>query len=101
MANIFEPDTFEEYDSEGDAHPTPQQLLLRMAVDKALNPKQKRIWEYYNYDRLTTVEIGKLVGLDQSTISRNIKVIEKKLSRWCLDHKEFIKTMEAANASED
>ncbi len=38
-------------------HPSPEQLLMRQAL-KYLTVKQRQVWEYYNYDRLSQDEIA-------------------------------------------
>ena len=69
-----------EYDSSSE-HPTPEQLLVREAV-KFLTPKQKKVWELYNYDRLTQDEIAKKLGVRQQTIQESIKGIEHRIAKW-------------------
>jgi predicted DNA-binding protein YlxM (UPF0122 family) len=74
-------------------HPTPEQLLLRMAVDKALMNKQKKVWELYNYDRLTHAEIARKLKVTPSAVTQQIKTIEKQLTKWIQEHKEVYKVL--------
>lgn len=83
MYDPIDPDTLEapEYD-EGREHPTPEQLLMRQAA-KYLTPKQKKVWEMHNYDRLTQEEIATKMGISQSMVSQHIKAIEARIAKWC------------------
>ena len=80
---VFEPDDLEapEYDP-GTEHPTPEQMLIRQAA-KYLTPKQKKVWEMHNYDRLTQDQIATKLGVSQSTIAEHIRAIEKRIAKWC------------------
>lgn len=93
------PDQLAEYPpQEGQEHPTTEQLLLRMAVEKTLTEDQRAIWDMYNYDRLTMVEIAEKLKVSQQNISKRIKVIESRLTKWCKQNQEVYKTLiEAAN----
>lgn len=95
-SNINDADSFAEYEQSENKHPSPEQLLMRMAIEKALNKKQRTIWDYYNYDRLSTVEIARKLNLDQSTISRNIKVIERRIIKWVKGNVEVYKALTGA-----
>jgi DNA-directed RNA polymerase specialized sigma subunit len=70
-----------EYDSNSE-HPTPEQLFIREAA-KHLTAKQKVIWDYHNFDKLTQDEIAIKVGIAQPVVSRHIKAINKKIQKWC------------------
>ena len=95
--NIREnPDQLEEYRTQGAEHPTPEQLLFRIAVDRILLPDQKIVWELYNYDRLTTVEIGKKLKISQQAVSARIKTMEKQLTNWIKDHQEVYEALKQA-----
>jgi predicted DNA-binding protein YlxM (UPF0122 family) len=72
----------------GAEHPSPEQLMLREAVSKALLNKQRRVWELFNYDRLTHAEIAKKLHVTPSAITQQIRTIEKQLQRWIQEHKE-------------
>lgn len=86
-------DNIPEVSAGGVEHPTPEQLLLRMAVDKALMNKQKKVWEMYNYDRLTHAEIAKKLKVTPSAITQQIKTIEKQLAKWISLHSEVYNTL--------
>lgn len=62
-------------------HPSPEQSLLREAV-KRLTPKQRRVWELYNFDRLTQDEIAKRLKISQPVVAKHIKACEKKITKW-------------------
>ena len=70
-----------EYDP-GAEHPTPEMLLIRQAV-KFLTPKQRAVWEYHAYDKLTQDKIAKKLHKDQSTIARTIQAAERRIAKWC------------------
>lgn len=70
-----------EYDKSTE-HPTPEMLLIREA-SKYLTKKQRQVWEYHNYDRLTHDEIAAKLGKERSTITRTIQAAEKRITRWC------------------
>ena len=92
-------DRLPEYKNGGAEHPTPEQLLFRMAVEKALMRDQAKIWEYYNYDRLTATEIAKKFGVDKSVMARRIKTIEKQLAKWIKEHKEVYEALKGAEGA--
>jgi DNA-directed RNA polymerase specialized sigma subunit len=75
-------DNIPEIDNGGEKHPSPEQLILREAVSKALMNKQQHVWEMYNYDRLTHAEIAKKLKVNTSSVTRQIKTIEKQLKKW-------------------
>lgn len=62
-------------------HPSPEQSLLREAV-KRLTPKQRRIWDLHNFDRLTQEEIGKRLKITHQMVAKHIKACEKKITKW-------------------
>lgn len=92
-------DDLPEYDTSGNEHPTPEQLLFRMAVEKALLNDQRKIWEYYNYDRLTTVQIAKKMKVSKQAVSERIKTIEKQLVKWVKEHLEVYEALKEAEES--
>lgn len=65
----------------GEKHPSPEQLLVREAA-KHLTPKQKQVWELYNFDRLTQDEIGARLGITHQGVAKHIKAIEKRIKKW-------------------
>src|ERR1700690_4676551 len=69
-------------------HPSPEEALLKMAIEKALNKRQREVWELYAYDRLTFEELGKKLKINRSSALRRIQTIEKKLKKYCLEHKK-------------
>jgi predicted DNA-binding protein YlxM (UPF0122 family) len=79
----------------GSEHPTSEQLLIRMAVDKALMNKQKRVWELYNYARFTHSEIAKKLKITPSAVTQQIKTIEKQLTKWIKQHSEVYNTLKS------
>ena len=77
-----------EVSAGGSIHPTPEQLLIREAVNNALMNKQKRVWEMYNYDRLTHAEIAKKLKVTPSAITQQLKTIDKRLTKWVREHQD-------------
>jgi len=77
IENIPEP----EYSSDSE-HPTPEQLFLRMAV-KHLTPKQRKVWDYHNFDRLTQDEIGAKLGITHQAVADHISACEARIAKWC------------------
>jgi len=71
---------------EGSKHPTVEQMFLRQAI-KYLTPKQRAIWEYYNYDRLTQDDIAEKLHISQQAVAKHIKAIEKRIAKYCKDNK--------------
>lgn len=76
-------------------HPTPEQLLFRQGV-KYLTPKQRAVWEYHNYDKLTQDEIAEKMGISQQVVGRHIKASKKRLMKYCNDNKGLIQELRAA-----
>ena len=70
-----------EYDS-GSEHPSPEQMMIRNAV-KYLTPKQRKVWQLHNYDRLTQDEIGAKLGISHQTVAEHIKACEARITKWC------------------
>lgn len=91
-------DELPEYDTSGSEHPTPEQLLFRMAVERALMNDQRKLWELYNYDRLTFVEIAKKTHTTKQAVEQRIKTIEKQIAKWCVEHKEVYDALKEAEA---
>lgn len=81
-----------EYNTDAE-HPTPEQLLIRQAVDEGLTTKQKIIWEMYNYDKMTLREIADALEVHFTTIDEHIRMAEKKIVKWCSEHLEVYKTL--------
>ena len=74
------------YDA-GCEHPTVEQVFILMAV-KHLTKKQKQVWEFHQYDRLTQDEIATKLGKARTTILTQIRQAERRIKRWCMDHME-------------
>jgi|ERR1019366_1700394 predicted DNA-binding protein YlxM (UPF0122 family) len=73
-----------EYDSARE-HPTPEQMLVRQGA-KYLTPKQKKVWELHNLDRLTQDEIGKTLGMTHQAVCKHIQACEKRIAKYCKDN---------------
>ena len=86
-------DLFEEYKTYGNRYPTAEEALFRMAIDRVLTNEQKKVWEYWNYDKLTQKEIAKKLNSEQSLIAKKIRTIEKQISNWCVEHMEIYKLL--------
>jgi RNA polymerase sigma factor (sigma-70 family) len=72
-------------ENSGEKYPTPEQMLVRQAT-KYLTPKQKKVWEFHNFDRLTQDEIALKLGINQSTVARTIKACENRIAKYCRDN---------------
>jgi len=70
-----------EYDPNSE-HPTVEQMFIRQAI-KYLTAKQRAIWEYHNYDRLTQDEIAEKLHISQQAVQAHIHRIEKRIAKWC------------------
>ncbi len=70
-----------DYDKASE-HPTPEMLLIREAV-KHLTPKQRKVWDYHSYDKLTQDEIGLKLKISQQMVTKHIKAAEKRITKWC------------------
>jgi predicted DNA-binding protein YlxM (UPF0122 family) len=79
-------------------HPKPEELLLRMAVEKGLMNRQRKVWEWYNYDRLSIVEIAKKLGITKQSAGEQIETIEKQLAKWVKEHSEVYEALKEAEA---
>ena len=85
---VRNPDLIAEPNTHGAVHPSVEQLMMREAVSRALMNRQKRVWEMYNFDRMTHAEIAKKLKVTPSAITQQIKTIEKQLTKWIQEHKE-------------
>ncbi len=63
-------------------HPTPEVLLIREAI-KYLTPKQRKVWEYHAYDKLTQDEIAHKLKIGQPRVAKHIQAAEKRITKWC------------------
>jgi predicted DNA-binding protein YlxM (UPF0122 family) len=77
-------------------HPKPEESLLRMAIEKTLMNKQRKVWEYYNYDRLTFVEIAKKLKVSKQAIEQQVNTIEKQLTKWVTEHRAVYEALKEA-----
>lgn len=87
-----------EYDT-GSEHPTVEQLFIREA-SKHLTPKQRAIWEYHNYDRLSQDDIALKVGISQQAVSKTIRACEERIKKWC-DYNNSVYNVIKEQMSED
>lgn len=71
----------QEYDVNNE-HPTPEQLFVREAI-KHLTPKQRVVWELYNYDKLSQRAIAIRLGKQRTTIQTQIAQCEARIAKWC------------------
>lgn len=76
--------SYTEHDGDEDInkHPSVEEMFIRQAI-KFLTPKQRAIWEYYNYDRLTQDEIATKMRMGQANVAHSIKAIERRITKWC------------------
>jgi DNA-directed RNA polymerase specialized sigma subunit len=93
---MINPEELPEMSAGGDKHPSSEQLMMRMAVEKALMNKQQRVWEWYNYDRLTHAEIAKKLKITSSAVTQQIKTIERQLKKWITQHSDIYETIKEA-----
>ena len=63
-------------------HPRPEEVMIRQAV-RYLTPIQRKVWQLYNYDRLTQDEIATKLGKKRTTIETQIRQCEARIVRWC------------------
>jgi len=66
-------------------HPSLNQIFVKEAI-RALTPKQKQVWEYLTYEKMTQDAIAHKLGLSQSVVCRHIKAAKKKMARWFKEH---------------
>jgi RNA polymerase sigma factor (sigma-70 family) len=78
---LFHANNIPESTDKGEEHPTPEQLLIREAA-KYLTKKQKKVWEYANYERMTQDEIAEKLGIDQTTVRDHLQACEKRIAKW-------------------
>lgn len=93
---VRNPDLMAEPNTHGAEHPSVEQLMMREAVSKALMNRQKRVWEMYNFDRLTHAEIAKKLKVTPSAVTQQIKTIEKRLHKWIALHSDVYHTIKEA-----
>ena len=88
-----------EYD-ENREHPSVEEMFIRQAV-KYLTPKQRAVWEYHNYDRLTQDEIAEKLHISQPVVAKHIKAIEKRIAKWCKSNEGAYKMLKAEYRQKD
>jgi hypothetical protein len=76
------------------AYPSPSEVFISEAV-KHLTYKQKLIWEYTNYDKLTQDEIAKKMGISQPTVCGHLRAINRSIVKWCKSYKQTYKLLES------
>ncbi len=54
---------------------------LRCALDEILTPRQQNCIKLYYIEGRNMAEIGKELGIDESTVSRHIKAAKRKLGQ--------------------
>ena len=69
------------------AHPTPEQLFIRHALEQ-LTPKQRQVWELWNFERKTQDEIAVLLNVSQQAVSKHLKAIERRVKKWVKQNKQ-------------
>jgi predicted DNA-binding protein YlxM (UPF0122 family) len=95
------PDRLEALRTPGNEHPMLEQSLFREAVKRALMRDQQKIWELYNFDKLTPTEIAKKLKKTPQNISQRIKVIERLLITWVQEHKQVYEALKEASNDND
>ena len=94
-------DKIPEYPTISEPHPSPEALLLRIAIDKALMRSQRNLWYMYAYDKMRPAEIARKLKISKSAVSQRLKTIEKQLTAYCKDHLESYNAIkETENESE-
>jgi RNA polymerase sigma factor (sigma-70 family) len=74
-----------EYDDSCE-HPTIEQLFMREAYNH-LTAKQKKIWEYHIFEKLTQDEIAQKLGITQQTVNAHIRACETRIKKWISENK--------------
>lgn len=75
-------DLHEPLPDESLKHPTPELLLIREAV-KYLTQKQRQVWEYHAYDKLTQEEIANKLSISRQMVQQHIQAAERRIAKWC------------------
>lgn len=55
---------------------------LVKVIDNELTDYQKKLVDMYYYQEYTMNQIADILGINQSTVSRNLKTIRKKISKY-------------------
>lgn len=77
------------YDADSEC-PKPEQVMMRQAA-RHLTPKQRVVWDLYNYDKLSQRAIAKKLGKRRTTIQTQIHQCEDRIARWCKANMETYK----------
>lgn len=77
------------YDRDSES-PKPEQVMIRQAV-RYLTPKQREVWNLYNYDKLTQDEIAQKLGKKRTTIETQVHQCEARIVKWCKMNMETYK----------
>lgn len=98
---VFPADKLTErpYDASGE-RPTTEQIMVRQAI-KYLTPKQRQVWDLYNYDRLTQDEIAHRLGKKRTTIETQIRQCEARIIKWCTANMEAYKLIKQEVEGDD
>lgn len=83
-----------EYDPASE-HSAPEVLLLREAV-KYLTPKQRKVWEYHAYDKLTQDEIAQKVQTSRQMVQQHLQAAERRIAKWCKSNMGAYKLMQSS-----
>lgn len=75
-----------EYDSTCE-HPTARQLFALEGM-KCLTPKQRAIWEYDKFDKLTHQQIADKIGISRPVVSKHLKAATNRMSKWFIAHQQ-------------
>lgn len=98
---LSNPDVLSFIERDTELHPSPEMMLIREAIAKALNNDQREIWEMHAYDKLFDIEIAKKLKVTQQAISKRLKVIEHKIIQYCQDHRQAYAALKEAEAPND
>ena len=98
---LSNPDILMEQKNESETHPSPEMFLIREAIKKTLMRDQRELWEMYAYDKLLPAEIARKLKVSKQAIGQRLKVIEKKITVYCNEHKEVYDTMKALEDYDD
>lgn len=81
-------------------HPSVEEMFIRQAV-KYLTFKQREIWAYWNYDRLTQDQIAEKLHMGQANVAHSIKAIERRIAKYCKENQAAYDLLKAEYGSKD
>lgn len=93
---LSNPDVLPYEEQEAETHPSPEMLLIRIAIEKALMNDQRKLWYMHAYDKMRDAEIARKLKISKQAVGQRIKVIEKKIKLYCKEHWEVYKTLKEA-----